>query len=304
MHTSDITLQEVARQIAEDVEQTHAALTKAAKDVERWRHSVPDIAPMPNLGSETARRLFAAFHRASMEEWSATEHRATAYPATCVFTDYFAKRPPFDKPSSKEFPDAFVLHTLEAWCVAHGQQMYVVTMDAAMQRFAEASPHLIPLDTIEELLGAAIASAADDDGDVEPIADALLNAPEFDYHFEQAIGDHMDELILVYRGDLPNGETTGVDFGRVIQFVNYRIVSRTTTRIGLLANTDVEINVDVAFENHRYATYDKEDDVWIGGEWDSTVVGAEITLELYIEMEIATGEIVSSELIRNEYHVR
>ncbi|WP_066659908.1 MULTISPECIES: PIN domain-containing protein [unclassified Sphingomonas] len=303
MHTTDITLQEVARQIAEDVEQTRAVLTKATKDVERWRHSVPDIAPMPNLGFETSRQLFAAFHRASRDEWRTTEHTATAHPAIGVFADYFAKRSPFDKAGSKEFPDAFVLHTLEAWCAAHGQRMYVVTMDAAMHRFAEASSHLIPLDTIEELLGAAIASAADEDGEAEAIADALLNAPEFDYRFEQAIGDHMDELILVYGGDLPEGEATGADLGGVIRFVDYRIVSRTATRIGLLVNTDVEINVNVAFENRRYASHDQEDDTWIGSEWDSTVVGADIALELYLEMEIATGEIVGSELIRNEYHV-
>jgi len=68
-------------------------------------------------------------------------------------------------------------------------------------------------------------------------------------------------------------------------------------------NSDVKINIDVAFENRRYAAYDREDDVWIRGEWDKTVDNAAITLELYLAMDVARGEIVKTGLIRSEYHV-
>jgi hypothetical protein len=303
MHTTDITLQEISRQIAEDVEQSRVALSKARKDLDRWRHTVPDIAPTPDLGPDIAASLFAAFCKASRDKWRAEGHRATAHPATDVFADYFARRPPFDTAGSKEFPDAFALKALEAWCAANGETMYVVTKDAAVLRYAAASKLLHPLETIEELLGAAERSADGEDGDVEALADALLNLPEFDYRFEQALEPLIEGLEIVYVGDLPEGETTGVSFRGTINFVDYQIVSRTSRRIGLLANTDVEVDIDVAFENRRYAAYDREDDVWIGGEWDTTVVKAAITLELYLEMDLANGEIVKTDLIRNEYHV-
>lgn len=303
MHTTDITLQEISRQIAEDVEQSRVALAKARKDLDRWRHTVPDIAPMPDLGSDTAASLFAAFRKASTHEWRAEEHRATARPAADVFADYFARRPPFDTAGSKEFPDAFALQALEAWCASNGETMYVVTKDAAVLRYATASKLLHPLETIEELLGAAERSADGEDGDAQALADALLNLPEFDSRFEQALEPLIEGLEIVYVGDLPDGETTGASFGGTIHFVDYQIVSRTSGRIGLLVNSDVEIDVDVAFENRRYAAYDREDDVWIGAEWDTTVVKAAITLELYLEMEVTNGEIVKTELIRNEYYV-
>jgi hypothetical protein len=303
MHTTDITLAEISRQIAEEVEQSRVALSKARKDLDRWRHTVPDIAPMPDLSPDTADSLFAAFRRASTDDWRAEEHRATAQPAAEVFADYFARRPPFDTAGSKEFPDAFALKALEAWCAVNGDTMYVVTKDAAVLRYATASKLLHPLETIEELLGAAERSADGDNGDAEALADALLNLPEFDYRFEQALEPLIEDLEIVYVGDLPNGETTGVSFGGTIHFVDYQIVSRTSRRIGLLLNTDVEISIDVAFENRRHAAYDREDDVWMGGEWDTTAVGASITLELYLEMDVANGEIVKADLIRNEYHV-
>lgn len=302
LHTTDITLQEISRQITENVEQTRVTLSRARRDVDRWRHTTPDILPMPDLNPETARKLFAAFRRASCEEWLVREHRATDQPAAGIFEEYFARKPPFDTAGSKEFPDAFVLKSLEAWCSMEAETMYVVTKDAAILRYVKASQYLLPLETIEELLGAAEAAAADDDA-TEAIIDALLNAPEFDDRFQQTIEAHLEELMLIYSGDLPEGETTGVAFGGVIRFISYQIVSRTRHRVGLLVNADVELDVDVAFENRRFASYDREDDSWIGGEWDAAIIQSDIALELYLEMDVATGEIVTSELIRNEYHI-
>ncbi|MBP8234696.1 MAG: DUF4935 domain-containing protein [Rhizorhabdus sp.] len=303
LHTTDITLNEVSRQIAEDVEQSRLAVSKLRKDIDRWRHTVPGIATLPELDAGTAATLFKAFRRASKDEWRAREHRATEHPAASVFADYFARLPPFDMPGSKEFPDAFVLKTLEAWCAARGEIMYVVTLDAAVLRYVAASEWLLPLETIEELLAAAEASAECDDGDAEAVADALLNTPEFDCRFEQALEPLVDKLALIYCGDLPEGEANGATFGGTIHFLDYQIVSRTSRRIGLLVNADVELDVDVSFENRRYAGYDREDDIWIGGELDSATVRSDITLELYMEMEVATGEIVDAEPIRNEYTV-
>lgn len=233
-HTTDITLEEISRHIAQDVEQSRVALSKARKDLDRWRHAVPGIAPMPDLGPDTAASLFAAFRKASTDEWRAEEHRATAQPAGDVFADYFARRPPFDTAGSKEFPDAFALKALEAWCAANSETMYVVTKDAAVLRHAAASKLLHPLETIEELLGAAERSVAGEDGDAEALADALLNLPKFDYRFEQALEPLIDDLEIVYIGDLPDGETTGAAFGGTIHFADYQIVSRTSRRIGLL----------------------------------------------------------------------
>lgn len=305
LHITDITLSEIERQIGEEVELARAALAKAGKDVARWRHTVPSIGPMPELRQETAGQLSAAFRTAAMTTWRAKAHSATSQPAAPVFADYFGRKAPFDRVGSKEFPDAFVLHALEAWCALENELMYVVTQDAAMKRAAEQFEHLVTLDTIEELLGAASASAEgnDEHGSDEEIADAILNAPEFDYRFEQVIEAQVENLILIYEGDLPEGEVTGATFGGVISSFDFNIVSRTNGRLGLLVNADVEVEVAIAYEDRDLAMFDREDDVWIGAEWATTSVIDNVTVELYIELEISTGLIAKSELIRTEYRI-
>lgn len=301
LHTTDITLAEIRRQISEEVEQTRLALAKIEKDLARWRHTDNAIGIMPGLSGGTAEALFRALASFLNVECRAQTHAAIAYSTADVFRDYFARKPPFDK-GDKEFPDAFMVKTLDAWCAAHGERMYVVTQDKAMQRYVEASPNLLLLTSIEELLAGARATS-EPDGAAEAIAEALLGAPDFDDRLERAIYSHVDELIVDYAGDLPEGEVSDVGFEGVIQFLDYRIVAKTRTRLSLLMNIDTEINASVTYEDRHLATYDREDDQWIGAEWETTEVRDSITLEMFVEIDIASGEFINSELLRTEYTI-
>lgn len=303
LHITDITLREIDRQIAEDVEQTRVALARARKDVARWRDSVPDLVPLPELDGGAAADLSQAFRRSAAEDWKARAHFASEHPAAPVFADYFARKAPFDGPGGKEFPDSFVMHTLEAWCATNGEFMHVVTQDAAMKRFADASPYLIPLDTIEELLAAASASAADDAKSQE-IAEELLNLSAFDHQLEDEIRKRLGELILSYVGDLPEGEVSDIGFSGAFESLQYQVVSRTTTRLGLLADVDLALDVSISHQNRSFAIHDREEDMWIGADWEVCETSSPVTLELYLELDIATGRITTSELIRSEYRVQ
>lgn len=301
LHVTDITLAEIRRQIAEEVEQTRIALARIEKDLTRWRFTDGGIAATPTLSAATADALFAALRSFLTGECRAQSHDAMAHPTADVFADYFDRKPPFDK-GDKEFPDAFMLKTLDAWCGPNGERMYVVTQDKAMQRYVTNSQNLLLLPSIDDLLAAASATA-EPDGAAEMIADELLNAPDFDYHLEQAIESHIDDLVVDYAGDLPEGEVSSVAFEGVIQFLDYRIVARTGTRLSMLFNIDTEITASVGYENRDLAMYDREDDQWIGADWETTEVKDSITLEMFVELEIPSGRFVKSELLRTEYTI-
>ncbi|MGB3806568.1 MAG: PIN domain-containing protein [Erythrobacter sp.] len=301
LHVTDIMLAEIKRQITEDIDQSRAALARVEKDLRRWRFTDNTIGATPKLTGATASALFDALASFLKNDCRAKTHQAMAYPAADVFADYFDRQPPFDK-GDKEFPDAFMVKTLDAWCAAHSEYMYVVTQDKAMQRYVEASPRLLLLPSLDAVLAAARATAETDDG-AEVIADELLNAPNFDTSLERAIDSHVDDLIIDYAGDLPEGEVTSVGFEGVIQFVDYRIVAKTSTRLSLLFNIDAEITASVAYEDRHLAMYDREDDQWIGAEWETTEVKDGITLEMFVEIEIASGRFVNSELLRTEYTI-
>jgi PIN domain len=301
LHITDITLLEIKRQIAEDVGQTSTLLSRAEKDLRRFRHIVPEITKLPDLSATVAEKLFGAVQAFVTKDARGKIHMALAVPAAEVFADYFARRPPFDG-GGKEFPDSFALKALDRWCAANSEKMYVVTNDAAMLRYVEDSPHLLPRNSITGLLSAARASS-ELAPEAERLADELLNSPAFDSHLERAIESHADELILEYYGDLPEGEVTSAGFEGVIHFVSYNIVTVSKTRISLLVDVDAEIAADVAYEDRDLAMYDKEGDQWIGADWESTTVRGTVPLELYVELSLETGEIITSELLRIEYMI-
>lgn len=301
LHVTDIMLSEIKRQIAEDIDQSRAALARVEKDLRRWRFTDGTIGVTPKLTGSTASALFDALASFLMNECRANNHQAMAYPAADVFADYFDRQPPFDK-GKKEFPDAFMVKTLDAWCAAHGEYMYVVTQDKAMQRYVKASPRLLLLPNLDAVLAAARATSKTDDG-AEVIADELLNAHNFDINLNRAIDSHVDELVVDYAGDLSEGEVTSVSFEGVIQFVDYQIVAKTNKRLSLLLNIDAEITASVAYEDRHLAMYDREDDQWIGAERETTEVKDGIALEMFVEIEITSGRFVNSELLRTEYTI-
>jgi hypothetical protein len=55
--------------------------------------------------------------------WNPVVHEALSIRPVEIFDAYFRRDPPFDKPESKEFPDAFVIATLDRWCEQQRQQM-------------------------------------------------------------------------------------------------------------------------------------------------------------------------------------
>lgn len=55
LHVTDINLAEIKRQIAEEVEQTRAALTRIEKDLTRWRHLDSSITQVPNVDASSER---------------------------------------------------------------------------------------------------------------------------------------------------------------------------------------------------------------------------------------------------------
>ena len=143
---------EIRRQIAEDVGAKARDLATIEKSFRRWRHTSKGLPEPTSVDAGViAADLFRHFAKVVVEDWAAIVHRAQELPASAVFADYFARNAPFDKDGSKEFPDAFMLKSLEQWCSANG----VVTQDAAMSRAADNSAPLRHIATLEQLLSRA-----------------------------------------------------------------------------------------------------------------------------------------------------
>jgi hypothetical protein len=303
LHTTDITLLEIKRQIREQVLVLHRELARIEKDLQRWRKQVPKFAPTapPDFDAEAlSATLFARFKAFLLTECQATAHQALRVAPEVIFTKYFDRKPPFDREDSKEFPDAFVIETLARWADARDDKVHVVTADKAMIRAAEADPHLLPLKSIHDVLTRA---AADLGPEAEAVAGEFLNRPAFETTLARLLEVPMKEATYLYTGDLTEGEAYEGELLEIVAVGDWSVVSLNAQRISLILDVTARVRVEVQFEDYDSATYDREDDHWYGVENGSTRVEDDVNVEIVVEVNRVSGEVVSAKVLTNEIGV-
>lgn len=68
-----------------------------------------------------------------------------------VFELYYKAKPPFgEKDKKHEFPDAFIIKTLEFWCKQNNKKMYVISKDYDFQKYE--SEYLLMRNNLSEIL--------------------------------------------------------------------------------------------------------------------------------------------------------
>ncbi len=303
LHTADITLLEVRRQIRERVLARQRELSAIEKDLARWRRSAPKAAPKIAIGFDAealSTELFRQFEWFLRHECKAEVHRALAVAPAVVFETYFDRKPPFDGDDSKEFPDGFVVEALRQWCREQGDQMHVVSEDKAMTRAVSADEHLLPLKDIHEVLARA---AADLGADGEAAGEAVLNGPAFDSSLEAALRARMKEVGFVYVGDLADGEAYEGELLSIEEVGDWSVVGLSDRRVTLILDAKVKVRVEVQYEDRDEAIYDREDDRWFGAEIASTEVDDEVEIEILVEVERKIGAVREAKVLTQEVSI-
>jgi hypothetical protein len=304
LHTTDITLLEVKRQLMEAAQTRARELVAIEKDLRRWRKQAPKATPKQALEIDAAaigEELFGRFHSFLTHECRAKVHHAlTTVSAEEIFQSYFARKAPFDREESKEFPDAFAVAALSKWATGSGDKVHVVTEDGAMGRAANADPNLLPLKTVQEVLTRASAEIGPE---AEGIAEALLNAPAFDATFERLLQAGVKDMAFIYAGDLAEGEAYEGQLTEIEQVGDWSIVGLSDKRISLLLGATIKVSVEVQYEDRDSAVYDREDGVWIGTEDAAMQVEDEAEVEVLVEIDRASGEIVGGEVLTSEISI-
>lgn len=300
LHISDITLLEIQRQIKELVISRQQDLAKIEKDLGRWRRSAPNAAPSAPISFETdrlAKELFARFAGFLLSDCQAYSHKALDVAPTTIFELYFARQAPFDGLNSKEFPDAFVLAALIAWCEAREERLYVVTEDKAMGRAVEASDPLIYINDIHDLLARI---GADFGAEGEKAAEDAMDGSDFDQTFEDALREEMGDVVFLYAGDLAEGEAYQGSLSEIGGLVDWSVVWLSDERVSLIIDVNAKVSVEVQYEDRRDAFYDKEDDVWFGAETTSADIESSVDFEVFVELERGSGKVRECRVLNRE----
>ncbi|WP_374655121.1 PIN domain-containing protein [Phenylobacterium sp.] len=301
LHVTDVTLEEVARQLREVVAARARELAAIEKDLARWRHATPKAVPRSSAPLDTAALalgLSEALARAILTDCRAELHRAMEVSPKAVFDAYFRRDPPFDGKGGKEFPDAFALHALEAWCAAKGERMYVVTEDQAMLRAAAASTRFLALKNIQSVLTLAAA-----DGEAQALAHALMAQPSFERELKRGLKGAISDAIFIYTGELAQGEAFEGDFVDLIAVRDWELIGRSKDAISLSLEIGAIARVEVQFEDRSEAVYDREDDRWYGIASGSTEVETEVELPVFVELDTLSGRIKELRVLDREVEV-
>lgn len=303
LHVTDITLREVRRQMHERVHVLQKELALLEKDLRRWRKSAPKSGPSNPVTFEAdalTDELFAQFHRFVVQQCGAVVHKALELSAEIVFEKYFDRAPPFDKEGSKEFPDAFMVEVLLAWCEDESEKIIIVTKDAAMTRAALATQQLVAIDKLQVLLARA---AADLGQEGEDAAEAVLNHSAFDQTFRQAVDQQMKDMGYIYVGDLPDGEAFDGHLLSIEAIDDWSIVGLSETRVNLIVDAKLLARVDVQYDDLTGAVYDREDDRYYGAETASVDVEEVVDVEILIEVDRGSGIVREAKVLDHDIRI-
>lgn len=301
LHVTDVTLEEIARQLREGVAARARELAAIEKDLARWRHAAPRAVPGPSEPINAAtlgQGLFEALARRILGDCKAELHHALEVSPKAVFDAYFRREPPFDGKGGKEFPDGFVLHALDAWCALKGERMYVVTEDQAMLRAATASPRFLPLKHVNLVLMLAAA-----DGEAQALARALMAQPSFERELRRGLKGAISDAIFIYTGELAEGEAFEGEFVDLIAVRDWELIGRGNGAISLSLEVEATARVEVQFEDRSEAFYDREDDRWYGVASGSAEVETEVVLPVFVELETPNGRIKELRVLEREVEV-
>lgn len=278
LKTTDITLREVKAQIATKVAegikslQAKSAKSGVLRNFEGYSELMEKFAASKaeTLATDLWGRVEAQLKQANVEIISASTMAAGP-----IFDAYFAQKPPFGTGEKrKEFPDAFALAALEAWCQENGEELHVITTDGTVRAACAASDSLYPLEKLADFVDLALRRDEYVERAMEylqehkdPIKDALKNAIEDRYiYLEDEDGDGeaiVNELDSIYVDD-------------VVESEDDRMVLRCTATVDLTAS--------VSYDDPGMMYWDSEDKVAISGgsvraDLERTVdVSAEVTI--------------------------
>lgn len=278
LKTTDITLKEIQKNIAEKVAEATSSLQAKAgksailKNIDGYSALLDAFNPRHSqaLSEKLWQRVEQELEGADVEIIKATEMAAGP-----IFELYFEVKPPFGAGEKrKEFPDAFVIAALEAWCGDNSEEMYVVTADGTVIEACTGANSLYPLENLADFVDLALRR----DEYVEKAAKYLQEHSE---NIEDAIRQAIEDQYIYLEDEDGDGEATVNEIP--VLSVDDVVKSEGHTMI-LRCSATVNMSVSVSYPDPAMTTYDSEDkSVYVFGniseDLDRTIdILAEVTI--------------------------
>lgn len=204
-----------------------------------------------------------------------------------VFEKYFKLEKPFGEGKKrKEFPDAFALHMLEEYCKKNGlREIVVLSDDKDILKYE--SKYLKPT-TCEVYLTKKLAEAET----LNMIRRAIdMSRNRICQDIEKQVRVELDDTRR-YEGLFNTEEVLDVDVTNceVHMLDGFSILSVNNGEFLLELRLYCYSEAECSFISLDYATYDREDGVWYGGERETDTVDGSAEFSIYVRFSEAAGD--------------
>lgn len=286
LHTTDVTLREICRQLSDMERELTNRANKVSKELTRWnsryrsdQHRLPVPDPLVGLGEPS--RAYRDFEWVVRYDWQANEHSSFNLPIGPVLDRYFDRQPPFDAEGSKEFPDAFALLALEHWCAAKQERIYVVSNDKAVLRAAGESDHLIGIDSLDRLLG-LVASA--EDHEMADTVSAAFEKRSLLNQIRDSLSSNIGLVGWIYVGDLYDGEVLSMEIVELEDSEDITILRVDQDQVACVAIVNLLILAEISYTDLSFALWDGEDKRYYGAEPAVTEIKSSVAAKVFVEL--------------------
>lgn len=220
---------------------------------------------------------------------------------------YFEGKAPFGTGQKKhEFPDAFILNTIETWSKLNDIEVYIISLDGGILNHQRQNLQIIP--DIGEMLGIFVRASKL----YEEFSDILVdNIGIALQDFEKSIGSYSDDLsLLIYEKLLEDPYYVDLEYeqGKVLDFSRKSLgfTSLEENLLQLELRTNIEIQIPMDYKDMSMAVRDREDDIlWnIMYVRDTSIYKMDLLLSVEFEYEIEDSKILNFDFVSiNNFHL-
>ena len=310
LHTTDITLREVSRQIEAMESELTTRANKVVNDLSRWNNRYRfdrDRLPVPDPLTEPAQpsRAYRDFESILRHDWNSMEHRAVELVIGPVLDRYFDRQAPFDTKGGKEFPDAFALLALQNWCASTEERVYVVSKDKAMRRAADDCDCLIGIDDLECLF--ALVAEAQDHDFAETVSDAFEEAPLRD-QLQDTLIENIGWVGALYDGDKYDAEVASMEIVELQEIESVAFLRVDQDQASSLVRVKLLVSAEIDYEDVSEAMWDNEDKRYMFAESASEDIQDSISTKVFIELHrdgenitLSSAQFIQQDLTVTDY---
>ena len=286
LHTTDVTLREVSRQLIGMETKLTTSANRVANELRRWnsRYRLDQRRlPVPNRlsGPTQPSGAYRDFEWTVRHEWHAREHRAADLSIGLVLDRYFASQAPFDTQDSKEFPDAFALLALENWCSGTQQRIYVVSNDKGVLRAAAESEHLIGVRSLDRLF--SLVALAEGHEVAEAVSTAF-EKPSLVSKIQESLSENVGWVGWLYGGDRDDGEVIDVEILELQDVEDVTILRVEQEQVACVAHVRLLVSAEINYMDFSEAIWDREDQRYFGGRPVVTEVEESVGAKIFVEL--------------------